>query len=229
MSMRNDDSALHLSFPANTDGRDFVVGDLHGMRADLDAALARRNFAPTCDRLFSVGDLVDRGPNSLGCLALLDMPWFFAVRGNHEEMMRAALSGEDDPGLWLANGGDWYMALDESERQDLPSAAMTLPLAITVEMRDGRRVGLIHAECPRDDWTELDEAIADPRDSHAMLWGRQVIHGRHKRHVTNVDLTVHGHTPLDTPLRLGNALFIDTGAVYGGPLTLLTLEEAVDI
>lgn len=42
---------------------------------------------PACDRLFSVGDLVDRGEHAIDALALLDFPWFFAVKGNHEEVM----------------------------------------------------------------------------------------------------------------------------------------------
>ncbi len=222
------DAPLHRSHSPNGEGRDFVVGDLHGMRADLDAALARRDFDPACDRLFSVGDLVDRGPDSPGCLALLDMPWFFAVRGNHEEMMRAALSGEDDPGLWFSNGGDWYLALDDAERESLPVEAMSLPLAMTVETPAGRRVGLTHAEYPRDDWREVADAVDDPQDSRDMLWGRRVIRRRLRRDVRGVDLTVHGHTPLESPTRLGTALFIDTGAVYGGALTLMTLDEALD-
>lgn len=45
----------------------------------------------------------------------------------------------------------------------------------------------------------------------------------------NIDLTIHGHTPLDAPLLLGNALFIDTGCFQGGPLTLLEAEEALDL
>jgi len=222
------ETPLHTKVSPNASGRDFVVGDLHGMRGALDEALARRRFDPARDRLFSVGDLVDRGPDSPGGLALLDEPWFYAVRGNHEEMMRTVLLGEDDPGLWLENGGDWYPALDDAERESLPAEAMSLPLAMTVETPAGRRVGLTHAEYPRDDWREVADAVDDPQDSRDMLWGRRVIYRRLRRDVRGVDLTVHGHTPLDSPTRLGNALFIDTGAVYGGPLTLMTLDEALD-
>ena len=48
-------------FPRNADGRDFVVGDLHGMYAVLERALESVGFAPDRDRLFSVGDLIDPG------------------------------------------------------------------------------------------------------------------------------------------------------------------------
>lgn len=65
----------------------YIVGDLHGCRDLLEIELDRVGFDQSRDRLFSVGDLADRGPDSLGCLRLLLEPWFFAVRGNHEDMM----------------------------------------------------------------------------------------------------------------------------------------------
>jgi serine/threonine protein phosphatase 1 len=68
---------------ANSRGRDFVIGDLHGCLDQLQLKLALVSFAPERgDRLFAVGDLVDRGPDSLGCLNLLREPWFFSVLGN---------------------------------------------------------------------------------------------------------------------------------------------------
>ena len=60
----------------NTRGRDFVVGDLHGCLPDLKALLTTVSFNPDKDRLIAVGDLVDRGPESLGVLRLLGAPWF---------------------------------------------------------------------------------------------------------------------------------------------------------
>ena len=55
--------AVHR-YPRNDSGRDFVVGDLHGCFAQLRAELEARHFDPQRDRLFAVGDLVDRGPQS---------------------------------------------------------------------------------------------------------------------------------------------------------------------
>ncbi|MGK9450320.1 metallophosphoesterase [Acidithiobacillus caldus] len=78
---------------ANSLGRDFIVGDLHGCRALLDALLQHVQFAPERDRLFSVGDLVDRWPDSEACLELLREPWFYPVLGNHDAMLMAWISG----------------------------------------------------------------------------------------------------------------------------------------
>lgn len=72
---------------ANIDGRDFVVGDLHGCFDELAKLLVHVKFDPSKDRLFSTGDLIDRGPRSTDCISLLTKKWFHAVLGNHEDLM----------------------------------------------------------------------------------------------------------------------------------------------
>ena len=49
--------------PENTQGRDFLIGDLHGYYQALMQALEEVAFDPDTDRLISVGDLIDRGPD----------------------------------------------------------------------------------------------------------------------------------------------------------------------
>lgn len=83
-----------IHHPANTTGRDFIVGDLHGCTNMLLALLDHIHFDPSVDRVFSVGDLVDRGPDSEGCLTLLEYPWFHAVLGNHDAMLMAWILGK---------------------------------------------------------------------------------------------------------------------------------------
>ena len=95
---------------ANATGHDYVIGDLHGRFTEFTRALRSVNFDPHCDRVLSVGDLIDRGPDSMACLKLLRSHWFFAVRGNHEQMMIDALSGNGDAiEPWTRNGGSWAL------------------------------------------------------------------------------------------------------------------------
>ena len=49
-------------FTINKIGKDYVVGDIHGMFKALYKNLESMNFNFKTDRLFSVGDLCDRGP-----------------------------------------------------------------------------------------------------------------------------------------------------------------------
>src|SRR3546814_17288249 len=78
---------VHRHLAANKVGSDFIVGDLHGCLDLLQVELDRVGFDRAKDRLFSVGELIDRGPDSMGCLRLLREPWFFAARGNNADML----------------------------------------------------------------------------------------------------------------------------------------------
>lgn len=222
-------SVFHRHVPHNRYGRDFVIGDLHGHLPVLQEALAARRFIPGRDRLFSVGDLVDRGPDSPGCAALAREPWFFAVRGNHEDMLLRALAGEGAriTEVWRQNGGEW--GLEGWQPNAAARAAGTLladlPWAITLHHKNGLRFGLCHAECPVSDWTQLPQVERDPERARAMLWGRDRIR-REAPPVAGIDLTIHGHTVVERPLLDGNALFIETGVFRRqGRLTLLCLDE----
>lgn len=149
-------TTFHQHLPANTVGRDFIVGDLHGCLDLLEAELARIKFEPTKDRLFSVGDLADRGPDSMGCLRLLREPWFYAVRGNHEDMLIAYIYPAarpyafDNPGkVFFQNGGRWVLDLDAATEKelmhDLLPRVVALPYVITVG-EEASQFHIAHAE-----------------------------------------------------------------------------------
>jgi serine/threonine protein phosphatase 1 len=105
----------------------FVVGDIHG-RSDLLAALideaAREPKLRDRRAIVFLGDLVDRGPDSLGAIDLaigakarVGADDSIALMGNHETMMRLALDPEtpqDDAidafETWMGNGGDRTVA-----------------------------------------------------------------------------------------------------------------------
>jgi serine/threonine protein phosphatase 1 len=105
----------------------FAVGDIHG-RSDLLAALidqaAREPKLRDRRAIVFLGDLVDRGPDSLGAIDLAmaakaraGADEAVALMGNHEAMMRLALdptTPRDDAidalDTWIANGGDRTMA-----------------------------------------------------------------------------------------------------------------------
>ncbi|HHL6637043.1 TPA: metallophosphoesterase [Escherichia coli] len=61
----------------------WAVGDIHGDYQLLQSRLHQLSFFPETDLLISVGDNIDRGPESLNVLRLLNQPWFTSVKGNH--------------------------------------------------------------------------------------------------------------------------------------------------
>lgn len=149
-------SSLHINVSANVKGRDFVVGDLHGCFDLLEDELSRVGFDSGADRLFSVGDLIDRGPYSLECLRLLRESWFYAVRGNHEAMLLDHYATSTSPygyrdatRLFFRNGGHWVQELDADTRQelieDLLPRVVALPYVMSVATPEGQ-FHVVHAE-----------------------------------------------------------------------------------
>lgn len=64
--------------------RRVFVGDIQGCREELERLLEAIRFDPHADRLEPVGDLVNRGPDSLGTLRLLRSLGAGGVLGNHD-------------------------------------------------------------------------------------------------------------------------------------------------
>lgn len=219
-------------FNVNSEGRDFVVGDVHGCFGKLRSLLKSVSFDAEKDRLFSVGDLVDRGPDSEEIADWLNQKWFHAVRGNHEDFI---VNGMTDPMLHVVNGGIWWLARTETEKAEIRQAVAEMPLAIEVATDHGN-VGIVHAEVPDDDW--LSFSSDDPKYTTDMvenicLWSRAIIRERmplyHKgkmnfEGVRNIDHVYVGHTPVEEPRTIQNVTYIDTGAVFERFLTAVCIQ-----
>lgn len=114
-------------FARNVQGRDFVVGDIHGAFDLVLRAMEQAKFDPAIDRLFSVGDLIDRGNGSHRCVKLLAQPYVHVVRGNHEDML-IDLYKDGEPAHEIlmfaarSNGFGWWLSTSDSQRQDILAA-----------------------------------------------------------------------------------------------------------
>ncbi|ROP61869.1 serine/threonine protein phosphatase 1 [Enterobacter sp. BIGb0383] len=202
----------------------WVVGDLHGCYQQLMAELRLRHFNPFEDLLISVGDLIDRGPESLRCLQLLDESWFIAVRGNHEQMALDALAGNEMT-LWQLNGGTWLSETPQPQRKEATSqihGCHRLPWIIEARCRDGIHI-IAHADYPAPHYR-----WHQPVDRQQILWSRQRLTAAlEKQTLEGIEGADHfwfGHTPLKQRFDVANLHYIDTGAVFGGALTLVQLQ-----
>lgn len=210
----------------NSRGRDYFVGDIHGHFHKLAASLERLGFNPAIDRLVSVGDLIDRGPESHLALDWLSYPWFHAVRGNHEELFLAWRSLRHHPAHHEAfehqycndNGGAWIKQLSTSTCEQLEKAFLALPYFIAVPAR-GRTIGVVHAELPADTrWPDLLSCELSDEQLTTMTWSRnswkawRVGDDRLEPWITGLDAVVTGHNRVPEPQPWGNLVFIDTGA-----------------
>lgn len=217
-------------FAANVAGRDFAVGDIHGHFTRLQAALDGVGLNPSVDRLFSVGDLIDRGPECRDVLDWLDKPWFHPVRGNHDDYVVCFDTCDLDS--WIANGGSWFTDLSPFEKQAFAAQFAKLPIAIEVETAQGL-IGIVHADCPFPSWEQLRKELESPESNgqlqvvqHDCMWSRRRIDQMQKHGVDGLRALVVGHTPLLMPVSLGNVIHIDTAGWRPdrGYFTLLNLE-----
>jgi bis(5'-nucleosyl)-tetraphosphatase (symmetrical) len=114
----------------------YVIGDLQGCAASFDALLEQVGFDIARDRVWLVGDLVNRGPDSLGVLrkvmALGDAA--VTVLGNHDLHLLAVSAGVRKPGrsdtldavLNAPDGHellDWLRHRSLAHRETLPGGA----------------------------------------------------------------------------------------------------------
>ncbi len=207
-------------FPINQQGQDFFVGDIHGYFNLLERKLEAVNFDPQTDRLFAIGDLVDRGPDSARVSEFLSHNWFHSIRGNHEQMLidytpRDRLTA-------ISNGGQWFLDLCQKDKEYYQLLFSTLPMAFEVEILGGR-IGMVHATVPYRDWDKFCKSVNNPRTQATALWSRTRFEFNDDRPVANIALVLVGHTPQKpSPRRLGNVMNLD-GGVYKktGSLTLL--------
>lgn len=206
-----------LRLPVNDCGRDFIVGDIHGCTDAFWKLCREVEFDPECDRMFSVGDLIDRGPDSVGALELLQNPWFFATRGNHEQLMLDALvtMGTSEVEQWFGNGGEWANNLPAEQIDDFARIIAELPIVIAVGTGPGR-FNVVHAELPVFGDSTIDRGLLGHGQIREALWGRNIVRGRIPLRIEALSRTYCGHTPIDDIRFFDSHVFIDTGACFEG-------------
>lgn len=219
----------------NKVGRDFLVADIHGCFSLLQKLLDSVGFDETKDRLFIIGDLVDRGPESHKALEWIYKPWVFCVRGNHDQMLIDAFDGNIDEEHYLESGGKWYLDMIRFDRElarEFSQVFNGLPIALELERPDGRKFGLVHADCIAHKWSRLVEVLEaddDPRMFHSAaygsIWSRERYQYGDVTPIEEIDLVFVGHNPVDDTMTLGNTIYCDTGAVFGdGKMSLFDID-----
>ncbi|MDQ6991144.1 MAG: metallophosphoesterase [Mariprofundaceae bacterium] len=214
------DDQLVKRYALNVHGRDFVVGDIHGCFSKVKMSLERIGFNYEIDRLFCVGDLIDRGPESNQVIDFLKQPWVHSVRGNHEQVLIDIIDNADVEKLEYnaqRNGMSWFEKIkDADEVTRIREYLGSLPIVIEIETKQGL-VGIVHAEVPVGmSWEMFTTSIRDrvPSVTASALWGRTRIMEPNCSKVPGVGEIICGHTVVHGIARLGNTYYVDTGYVF---------------
>jgi serine/threonine protein phosphatase 1 len=211
----------------------YAIGDIHGCLGPLLELLAQLRVRPE-DELVFLGDYIDRGPDSKGVLDYLAAerkPNWHLLRGNHEQMLIDWL-GTTNPlaaSNWLLNGGHQTLQsyvpkerLDEVRGEDIhallkdsisPAHVELLnALPLTYETPD---YFFCHAG------VNLDRPL-DAQEADDLLWIRRKFLDDPR---PTPKLVVHGHTPVEKVDLSRDRINLDTGCVYGGFLTAISLPD----
>jgi serine/threonine protein phosphatase 1 len=132
-------------FHKNKIGRDFVCGDIHGCFDELEYELKNISFDESHDRLFCVGDLIDRGPRSKDALSYYEKDWFHTVQGNHERNFSHlyGMYGERYRYYVFQNGTEWSRTMPDSFLAKLKKTIDKLPFIIVID-----DTLILHAKLP---------------------------------------------------------------------------------
>src|SRR5262249_39141930 len=163
------------------------------------------------DVVVTLGDYVDRGPDSYAVLerllALHGRGQLIALRGNHDEMMLTACQG-NDLGLWLSCGGGHTMhsyGIDPTcPRLDLvPDEHLSFLRHVCVRYHETPTHFFVHGNV-------IPELPLESQPEHILYWGKLYEPAPH----VSGKVMVCGHTRQASgrPLDWKHTICIDTGA-----------------
>jgi len=193
--------------------RTIIIGDVHGCSTELKDLLRAVRARPD-DRLISVGDLINKGPDSRGV-----MEWAMSARnlevvlGNHELRFLNCWRRSAVPRVKPHDEETWLQLGDL--REAALRWASSWPLTV-----DGGDFLVVHGgfDPRRRIVQQSDVALTNMRrlrDTEEPWYERYV----------DSKLVVFGHWARPEPVVRRNAIGLDTGCVYGGALTALILPE----
>ena len=107
--------------------RVIAIGDIHGCSKTLKYLLLKKLKITRSDKIYCIGDYIDRGPDSKGVIDLIiklrkEGFQLHTIRGNHEEMMMQSINNQKFFDKWMQNGGDATLkSFNISSYNELPS------------------------------------------------------------------------------------------------------------
>lgn len=201
-------------------GRILAIGDIHGCLDPLNLLLDRLRPAPS-DTIVTLGDVVDRGPDSRGVIerliALRSECCLVTLKGNHDEMMLAARDDAAAAREWQAVGGMETLESYCGGLSRVPEAHWIF-LESCIDFWETDTHFFVHGNVYPD-----EPLVEQPK--HKLFWGG--FDGA-QPHISG-KIMVCGHTSQKSgrPKNLGYAVCIDTYAHGGQWLSCLDVGTGI--
>ncbi len=203
-------------------GRLIAIGDIHGCHHEFAELLARLSPGRD-DRIILLGDLINRGPDSLRVIEIARENRLISLLGNHElRLLKFHRTGDRK---WLKEGDEATLAKFQSaDWAYLEGMLLTFeePTLNTVFVHGGFLPDQPWQKQPAEIVTRIQVIDADGKPAKradaatappwADLW-------------SGPPFVVYGHTPRPEIYKLKWSVGIDTGCVLGGHLTAYELTE----
>ena len=237
-SKKTEQELPHIEASVPEGERVYAIGDIHG-RSDLLISLIEaieidnRDHGDARTTIILLGDLIDRGPDSVNVLSLArEWQKFRDVRilaGNHEEMF---LRSFEDPELlrhFLRHGGKETLLSYGVDRRLFLRSSLAEIIEImenTVPQSDRDFIAGFENIITIGDYVFVHAGIQpglplSEQSETKLRWIREPFLSHPHPHE---GVIIHGHTITDAPEDQGNRIGIDTGAYSSGRLTTLVLE-----
>ena len=222
-----------------------IIGDVHGCADELEALLDVLGYsvmwpagglppittAPPGRRVIFVGDLVDRGPRAVDCVAIVmamcAAGQALCVPGNHDTKFRRWLDGH---AVSMTHGlqvtADDFAGTSTQHRASVSRFIRGLPFYLWL---DGGRLVVAHAGIQADMIGTISHrtenfCIYGDTDNRKIPGGLPVRYNWAARYNGSA-LIVYGHTCVHEATWVNGTVCVDTGCCFGGSLTALRYPE----
>jgi diadenosine tetraphosphatase ApaH/serine/threonine PP2A family protein phosphatase len=214
--------------------RHIFIGDIHGCLEEFDELLQKISYNPNSDRLILLGDLIDRGPDSVGVVQRARELKLECVMGNHEHKFLKWFRSQGTR-VDVYDRRDFYSKLSDQDIGYIQDMPLYIELADVVAVHAGLKPGIALSNQTKDDLMYLRYTDSDRRfislkkisklgkeETGAVFWTqfwrgpKSVVYGHN----------VHSYeTPLIEEISPGVTCYgLDTGCCFGGHLTALIWE-----
>ena len=156
----------HLQNTLDSGNKVWIIGDIHGYKETLNSLIDNLNLGLE-DIVICLGDMVDRGPDSVGVVNLfMQEENMYSLKGNHEEMLLTEWLNSDGFGNY-SKSGFWSSVkpLSREQMKQVRNFVSSLPTEIVLE-----KFRLVHAG-----YSDLPYSTSlDQQTDLERLWSRDI-------------------------------------------------------